>query len=544
MPIYNVEEKWLRLAVESVQAQLYPHWELCIADDASPAPHIRPLLEQLMKEDARIKVIFREKNGHISESSNSALTLACGEFVALMDHDDVLSPEALLRVAEAVNQHPDAMMLYSDEDKIDTEGKRYSAYFKSDWNTDLFYAHNMFSHLGVYRRSLMEKVGGFRKGFEGSQDYDLALRCLEQVKENQIVHLPYVLYHWRSIPGSTSIALNEKSYAGTAAQKALYEHFARTYPGKKIELAPTFIPGSLRVVWPLPEQLPLVSLIIPTRNGLDVLSVCLASILKKTRYVNYEILIVDNQSDDPKVLAYFVEIQQQDARVRVVQYNHPFNYSAINNFAAEQTKGDIIGLINNDIEVMHQEDRCWLTEMVSHVMRPEVGAVGAKLYYPNGTVQHGGVLTGLGGPDHAVAGHLFVSLTKEDAGYFARGIVTQQLSGVTAACMLVRRDVFDEVGGLDAENLPVAFNDVDFCLKIRKAGYKIIWTPFAELIHHESVSRGKEDTPAKKARALKEVNFMRNKWGEFLQTDPYYNPNLDYIRGNFALAFPPRTYSN
>ena len=544
MPVYNVEEKWLRLAVKSVQEQVYPYWELCIADDASPAPHIRPLLEQLMQEDARIKVIFREKNGHISESSNSALSLAKGEFVALMDHDDLLSPDALFRVAEAINQHPDVMMLYSDEDKIDTEGNRYSAYFKSDWNTDLFYAQNMFSHLGVYRRSLIEKVGGFRKGFEGSQDYDLALRCLEQINEEQIHHIPRVLYHWRSIPGSTSIALNEKSYAGTAAQKALYEHFARKYPKQNINLAPTFIPGSLRVVWPLPEKLPLVSLIIPTRNGLDILSLCIASILKKTRYVNYEILIVDNQSDDPKTLEYFDAIQQKEARIRVVKYDHPFNYSAINNFAVEQTKGDIIGLINNDIEAMNgaDEERCWLTEMVSHVVRPEVGAVGAKLYYPNGTVQHGGVLTGLGGgAHHAVAGHLFVGLTKNDAGYFARGIVTQQLSAVTAACMLMRREVFEEVGGLDVENLPVAFNDVDLCLKIRKAGYKIIWTPFAELIHHESISRGKEDTPEKKARALKEILFMRNKWGDFLLNDPFYNPNLNYIRGDFALAFPPRT---
>lgn len=543
MPTYNVAENWLREAIESVRKQIYPHWELCIADDASTLPHVRRVLEEYAANDKRIKVMFRETNGHISESSNSALSLATGDYVVLMDHDDLIPDTALFWVATEINRYPNVDMLYSDEDKVDTAGKRFHVHFKPDWNLDLMFATNAFSHLGVYRRTLLEKIGGFRKGYEGAQDYDLLLRALLEVDEKNIRHIPRVLYHWRTIPGSTSLGASHKNYAEDAGVRTLKQFLSQRYPDKRIEIAPTIIPTLRRLIWPVPENPPLVSLLIPTRNKVEVLAQCIRSILKKTVYPNYEIIIVDNQSDESATLKFFEQIQAEDKRVRVIPYPHPFNYSAINNFAASHAKGEIIGLLNNDVEAIDHDlkGRCWLTEMVSLVVRKEVGAVGAKLYYPDGTVQHGGVLIGMGRPDEAVAGHLGMGLRKEDPGYFGRAIVTQELSAVTAACMLMRKEVFDQVSGLDEKNLAVAFNDVDLCLKIREAGYKILWTPFAELIHYESYSRGKEDTPEKVARAQREIDFMRSKWSHIIMNDPFYNPNLDYLGGRFLLAFPPRT---
>ena len=533
VPVYNTPEKWLTKAIASVGEQTYSNWELCLADDASTAPHVRPLLEHYAAADPRIKVCFREKNGHISAASNSALALATGDFIALLDHDDELTPNALYEIAMAHNADPTADFFYSDEDKIDEEGHRHEPYFKPDFLPDLFLAQNYTSHLTVYRASLMRQAGGFRLGYEGSQDWDLALRVVSLMPDfSKIRHIPKVLYHWRAIPGSTALLSSEKNYPVKAAHKALTDHFARLK--QPVELIP--VPGDhWRVKYPLPAQPPLVSLLIPTRNGLKFLQRCVDSILEKTTYPNYEILIVDNGSDDPATLDYFKTVAVKKS-VRVVPYNAPFNYSSINNFAAKQANGTVLGLLNNDLEVIHAD---WLHEMVAQALRPQIGCVGAMLYYPNDTIQHAGVIIGLGG----VAGHAFRDFPRNTEGVFNRARLVQNYGAVTAACLVIRKSVFDEVGGLDEKSLAVAFNDVDFCLRVRAAGYLNLWTPFAELYHHESASRGVEDTPEKHERFRGEVETMMKRWELELKHDPAYNPNLTLELTDFTLAAPPRPWA-
>lgn len=528
LPTYNSPERWLRRALDSVIEQAYPEWELCIADDASTKRHVRRVLEEYAVRDRRIRVVFRTRNGHISAASNSALEIARGEFVALLDHDDELPPHALLEVAESIGQHPEWKLIYSDEDKIDERGRRFDPYFKPDWNYDLFLGQNCISHLGVYRTDLVRSVGGFREGFEGSQDWDLALRVTEQLGDGEIGHIPKVLYHWRAISGSTAVGLDQKNYALDAGKRAIKEHLGRV--GCEAEVTTT-ANGHVRVRRRLPACPPMVSLVVPTRDRVDLLRVCVESILTRTDYPLYELIIVDNQSTEV-VTHEFLSHLSSDPRVRVLSYDRPFNYSAINNFAVDQARGELIGLINNDIEVISSD---WLDEMVAHAVRPDVGAVGAMLYYPNDTIQHAGVVTGLWG----VAGHLYVGKDRGCIGQMGRGVLVQELSAVTAACLLVRRSVFQEVDGLD-EGLRVAFNDVDFCLRVRKAGYRNIWTPFAELYHHESASRGHEDSPEKQTRFQSEVEFMRARWGELLERDTAYNPNLSLTSAKFDLAHPPR----
>jgi len=528
MPVYNPNPIWLEEVIESVCSQLYSNWELCIADDVSTNPKVTEVLERLRHTNQRIKVVFRKNNGHISAASNSALRLAKGEWVVLLDHDDILPEYALLCIVEAINQHPEVKLIYSDEDKIDESGMRSDAYFKPDWNQDLFYSQNMFSHLGVYHTDLVRKVGGFREGFEGSQDYDLALRCIEHIRADQIHHIPRVLYHWRIHADSTAHSMDAKPYAMIAGERALNEHFARVGVDAQVES----VGYGYRVRYALPAILPLVSLLIPTRNGLKLLKQCVHSILTKTDYANYEILIIDNGSDDSATLRYLKKLGD-DARIRVIRDDGPFNYSALNNAAVKLAKGEIIGLINNDVEVINPD---WLSEMVSHVLRPEVGAVGARLWYSDDTLQHAGVILGV----HGIAGHAHRFLPRGNVGYCGRAALTQSFSAVTAACMLVRKAVYEEMGGLNEVELQVACNDVDFCLRLREAGYRNIWTPYAELYHHESASRGFDDTPEKQARSAKEVAYMQQRWGDALWTDPAYNPNLSLDNEDFTLAWPPR----
>ncbi len=554
MPVYNTPEKWLVKVVDSVRAQVYQNWELCIADDASPSPHVRPLLEKIAASDPRFKVTFREKNGHISAASNSALALATGEFVALLDHDDELSPNALHEVVALVNVQPATDLIYSDEDKIDEEGHRHEPYFKPDWLPDLFTAQNFISHLTVYRAALVKDAGGFRVGYEGSQDWDLALRVIERIQDqSRIRHIPKILYHWRAIAGSTALMLSEKNYPLEAARRALTDAFARR--GEKITLH--HVPGDhWRVQYPLPAEAPLVSLVIPTRNGLKFLQRCVDSLLEKTTYPNYEILIVDNGSDDPAALAYLdsfakstnpllaainaqIVAAKESARprvVRVLRYDAPFNFSAINNFAVHQARGELVGLLNNDLEVITP---AWLDEMAAQALRPGVGCVGAMLYYPNDTIQHAGCIVGLGG----VAGHAFRDYPRGTDGKFNRARLVQNFTAVTAACLIVRRSIYEQVGGLDEKNLTVAFNDIDFCLKVRAAGFRNLWTPFAELYHHESVTRGAEDTPEKHERFRSEVEYMLKRWPAEIRHDPAYNPNLTLEHTDFTLAAPPRPWS-
>lgn len=528
MPVFNTPARWLHRAIESVRAQTYPHWELCIANDASDQAHVRAILDAAAAGDARIKVVHRATNGHISAASNSALGLATGSFIALLDHDDELAPHALHEVAIALERRPDADLVYSDEDKIDEDGRRFEPYFKPDWNPDLFLGQNYLSHLSVYRAARVREVGGFREGFEGSQDWDLALRVTDSVAADRILHVPRVLYHWRAIAGSTALQLSEKGYPVEAARRALLDHFRRT--GENVRLEP--VAGDhWRVIHPLPEPPPLVSIVIPTRNSLEHVRLCVESILEKTDYPAYEILIVDNQSDDPATLAWFGSIASD--RVRVLSYPHRFNYSAINNSAVREARGSVVALLNNDLEVINAG---WLTEMVSQACREGVGCVGAMLYYPNDVIQHAGVVLGVGG----VAGHAFRDFPRGTEGVFNRARLVQDYSAVTAACLVVRKSVYEQVGGLDEVDLAVAFNDIDFCLKVRAAGFRNVWTPFAELYHHESASRGADDTPEKKTRFEREIEIMLRRWGGELTDDPAYNPNLTLERNDFTLAVPPR----
>jgi glycosyltransferase involved in cell wall biosynthesis len=527
MPVYNPKPNDLQAAIQSVANQLDPNWELCIADDASTDENVKSILDAAAKLDRRIKIVYRESNGHISEATNSAFALASGEYVGLLDHDDILREHALAEVVIAINGHPDVELLYSDEDKIDECGDRYDAFFKPDFSLDLFYSMNYLNHFTVHRAENLKKVKGWRKGFEGSQDYDINLRVIENIDRRKIVHIPKILYHWRAAAGSTARAGSEKGYAFTAGLRALEGHVARlNLPAKveEIEGLPFY-----RFRWQAPRPEPMVSLIIPTRDMVDILRKCISSILEKTQYTNYEILLVDNNSQNAETFEYFNELST-NPRVRILAYPKPFNYSAINNFAAREAKGKILGLINNDIEVITSE---WLEEMVAHALRSEMGCIGAKLLYPNDTIQHAGVMLGIGG----VANHAHLGCSRNSPGYFGRLCVCQNVSAVTAACMVLRTDVFWEVGGLDEDNLAVAFNDVDLCLKVREAGYSNLFTPFALLYHHESLSRGQEDTPEKKRCFAGEVTVMKERWGDKLLKDPFYSPNLTLDRTDFSFRF-------
>lgn len=528
MPTYNSNVKWLNEAIESVVRQPYQNWELCIADDASPKDDVKKLLTSWTQRDSRIKVVYRQNNGHISEASNSALAIADGEWIALFDHDDLFHPFALYWIIRAINQYPKAQLFYSDEDKIDEKNYRHAPYFKCQWNYDLFLSQNCFSHLGLIRRELMQKIGGFRTGFEGSQDHDLVLRAIEHIDESQIVHIPKVLYHWRVHAESTAKSANSKPYAAIAGERAISEHLERI--GRSAEV--NFEGYGYRVKYALPQELPLVSLIIPTRNGLSLLRQCIDSIIEKTLYNNYEFIIVDNGSDDEATLRYLAELKTKP-NFSVLRDDSPFNYSQLNNLAAQEARGSIIGLINNDIEVIEPD---WLGEMVSHALRPEVGAVGAKLLFPNNMLQHGGVLLGVGG----VANHAHLNFPANHHGYFARMSVIQQFSAVTAACLLVRKSVYEEAGGLDEKNLAVAFNDVDFCIRLNKLGYKNVWTPYARLYHHESATRGQDVSPEKRERFMREINYMTSTWAEEFIDDPAYNPNLNLDFPDFSLSAKKR----
>jgi O-antigen biosynthesis protein len=531
MPVYNTDERWLRRAIGSVRAQIYPHWELCVADDCSSLPHVRKVLAECEASDFRIRIVYRKSNGHIAVASNSALELANGEFLALLDHDDEMSPDALFHIARIINKRPDLDLIYSDEDKIDAHGRLFDPHFKPDWNIDLFYSLNLITHLCVLRTELVKKLGGFRAGFEGSQDYDLFLRVIEKIGmgTERIAHVPRVLYHWRTIPGSTAVGPEGKSYAVTTARKALADHFKRT--GVKADVVEG-VEAFHRVIYRLPNKLPSVSAIICTRDRVELLKGVMEGLLDKTDYPRLEIVVVNNDSRDAETLKYFKKLGE-DPRVRVLDYRGSFNFSAMNNMAVRECKGEVIAFLNNDLEVIEPG---WLTEMVRFAVQPGIGAVGARLLFPNDRIQHAGIVLGMGG----VAGHPHKGFGKDEMGYVGRARVIQGFSGVTAACMLMRKKVFEESGGFDEKNLPVAFNDVDLCLRIREMGYRIVWTPFAELYHLESASRGSDETPERIDKFLRENKFMEEKWGATLLEDPFYSPNLTLNEGDFNLALPPR----
>ncbi len=529
MPAYNSPGEQLVAAIESVLAQVYPHWELCIADDASSEPHVREMLEQYRRRDSRIKVVYREDNGHISAASNSAIELASGAFIGLLDHDDLLHPLALHYVAEAIIAHPDVQLVYTDEDKLDLRGQRCDPYFKCEFNYELLLAQNMVCHFACFGAQRLRELGGFRLGFEGAQDYDLVLRFCEALPASRIVHVPRVLYHWRMGSGSTAMSADEKPYARIAGRKAVEDHLLRTGQDATVEAAPEE-PGMNRVRFRPPTPAPQVGIVIPTRDRADLVEMCVGSILSRSSYRNYSIVIVDNASREPASLKLFERLRASG--VTILHDESAFNFSALNNRAVRSLSSDFVCLLNNDIEVMTPD---WLEEMVGMAARPGIGAVGARLWYPDRRLQHAGAIIGIGG----VAGHSHKYLPKGERGYFSRAVLHQEVSAVTAACLVIRRSTYEQVGGLD-ESLSVAFNDIDFCLRVRAAGYRNVWTPYAEMIHYESASRGHETTPEKQARFQNEVLLMMERWGDVLRKDPAYSPNLTLEHEDFSMAWPPR----
>ncbi len=529
LPTYNSKQKWLLDAIQSVRDQIYPNWELCISDDCSTASIVRDTIEQLAAEDNRIKYVFREINGHISANTNSALEIAEGEFVVLLDHDDELTKDALYQAAAVLQNHRDANYIYSDEDKITEQGERYDPYFKPDWNPELLHSQNYLSHLSIIRRSVLNQIGGFRIGFEGSQDWDVALRVTQLVPAESIVHIPHVLYHWRAVSGSTAKATDQKSYIEESQYKTLQAHFNALQIPVTISLSDV---QYWDIEYPIPDPQPLVSIIVPTKNQKKLLQKCIDSILSLTTYRNFEILVVDNRTDEDEAKKYLNSISAHP-EITVLEYDKEFNFSGINNFAVSKSRGSLVVLMNNDIEVLTEN---WLEEMVSLAIRENTGAVGAKLLYPNRTIQHAGVILGVGG----VANHAYLDSPADVIGQMGRARIVQNMSAVTAACLAIEKRKFLGVGGFNEVDLKIAFNDVDLCLKLLEAGYRNVWTPNAVFIHHESVSRGQEDTPSKQARFASEVQYMLDSWKDLLENDPAYNPNLSIERADFSFSFPPR----
>lgn len=524
MPVYNVEEQWLRACVDSVRNQYYQNWELCIADDCSSDAHIKPLLEEFKSLDSRIKVVYRAENGHISEASNSALAIATGEFVGLLDNDDTLAEFALYEVVKLLNEHPEADLIYSDEDKLSEDNKRSQPFFKTDWAPDILLATNYICHFGVYRKTIIDEIGGFRKGYEGAQDYDLVLRFTE--KTDKIFHIQKILYHWRMISNSTAVNPESKGYAFEAGLKSLEDALERR--GIKGIVTHGAFPGVYNIDYEIVND-GLVSVIIPTRDNAADLKGCIDSIFEKTIYQNFEIIVADNGSEKEETFKLFeYYTKKYKDQFKVVRIDIPFNFSQINNLAVKESTGEYLLFLNNDITVI---TKGWMKRMVSYAQQEHVGAVGAKLYYPDNTIQHAGVLLGMGG----VAGHGHVGYPRGDYGYFGKLVTTNNYTSVTAACMMVKRVDFDRVNGFE-EKLTVAFNDVDLCLKLYELGKFNVWLHNVELYHYESKSRGAEDTYSKYKRFNSEIKYMKDHWLKYIKNDPYYNRNLTRVDGNYAIS--------
>ena len=500
MPVFNPAAEHLERAIASVQNQVYKHWELCICDDGSTAPHVRACLESLAQYDPRIRMVYAEKNQGISAASNLALSLAGGELVGLLDHDDELAPDALFAVVLLLQSHRDADVIYSDEDKLDRSGRRCDPFFKPDWSPEYLLSCMYTCHFSVYRKPVIDAAGGFRKGFEGSQDYDLMLRVSERT--GKIFHVPRVLYHWRKAIGSTAASASSKSPSSGAGKRALEEHMERRgISAEVIEQSP-----NRYRVRPALRGTPLVSIIIPTKDRIELLRNCIASIERKTNYQNYEVLVADNDSVEPKSKIYLSSLSHQ-----IVSIPGPFNFSRINNVAAEHAKGEYLVLLNNDTRVITPD---WIGAMLEWCQQPEIGIVGARLLFPSGAIQHAGVILGIGG----AAGHCYHGLPRRHQGYFYSLSLVRNYSAVTAACLMIHRRVFEEVKGLN-EALPVNYGDVDLCLRVREAGYRIVYTPYAELYHYESATRVSQPDS-------RDISVLQQHWDGRLSGDPYYNPNL------------------
>ena len=526
VPLYKTPEKYLRQLVDTVKAQTYPNWELCLSDGSGADSPIRKLLESLASSDERIKVIFHEKPLQISENTNAGIEAATGDYIAFADHDDELTPHALFQCVKALNENRDIRILYSDEDKMSMDGhKFFQPHFKPDYNPDLLCTVNYICHLFVVDREIISQVGMLRKEFDGAQDYDFIFRCVETVKPEQIYHIPRILYHWRCHEDSTAENPESKTYAFEAGKRAIEEHYKRT--GINAEVLQGEFLGLYRTRF-IRDHDPLISIIIPNKDHIADLKRCMDSIDKKSTYQNYEYIIVENNSTEEETFQYYKKLEAENPKAHVVYWDREFNYSAINNYGATFAKGEYILLLNNDTEIINED--C-LEQLLGYCMRSDVGAVGARMYYEDDTIQHAGVVIGFGG----IAGHCFVLQPRGTTGYCHRIICAQDYSAVTAACMMVKRSAFDQVGGL-TEELAVAFNDIDFCMKLRSAGYLIVYNPYAELYHYESKSRGTEDSKEKVRRFQSEIEFMRCRWETLLKEgDPYYNKNLSLTKWNYSL---------
>ncbi len=521
-PVWNTEERWLKQAIESVLNQVYDNWELCIADGGSTQPYIKEILDYYSKKDTRIKVKFLAENKGIALNSNEALALTTGEFVAFLDHDDELAPFALFEVVRSINENQDVQFIYSDRDKITTEGKRFEPFFKPDWSPDYLLSQNYLCHLNVVKKDLLNKVGWFREAYEGSQDYDLFLRITDQT--DKIVHIPKILYHWRTVPTSAANTIDVKPYAIESSLKALQEAINRREWSAIASQGTT--KGLYRVIFQLAFE-PKVSIIIPTKDKSDILKKCIDSIINKTTYKNYDIIIIDNLSIEQKTFNYYKELETI-ANIKLFKYNKPFNFSEINNYAVSKTDSEYILFLNNDTEVITNN---WIELMVGFAQRKGTGAVGVKLIYPNNRIQHAGLI--LDEKGNVRRSHY--CYMRNSIGYAGRIQSIQNVSAVAAACMMVKREIFNEVGGFDPQFV-VAHGDIDFCLKLIDKGYLIVYEPHVELYHHESLSRGYEDTPEKIERLKKETDLLLGRWGHVLnEGDRYFNPNLTAEKEDFSI---------
>lgn len=511
-PVYNPPPKYLKLCIESVLKQSYQNWELCLADDNSTNPEIKKILKFYTQKDPRIKVILRPKNGHISKASNSALKLATGEFISLLDHDDELAPHSLFKIVQLLNKNPKADLIYSDEDKLELNGKHTDPSFKPDWSYDLFLSTNYLCHLTTIRKSLVDQVDGFTKGLEGSQDYDLFLRIIEKTKN--IFHIPDILYHWRKIPNSTATIYSVKSYANTASLKSLSNHL------KRIKVDAQVIngnkAGTFRIIYKIKEK-SLISIIIPTKDKVDYLKKCIDSILQKSTYKNFEIIIIDTGSTRKETKDYYQTIKNKP-QIKFLKWNKKFNFSSVNNFAVNNSRGEYLLFLNNDTEVITPD---WIESLLQLAQRKDIGAVGCKLLYPNNKIQHAGVILGLGG----IANHNFYRMPDEISQPFpmlnSKDMI-RNFSAVTGACLMIKKDKFLSVKGFD-QKFQIAYNDIDLCLKLNKNGFNTVYTPYAKLFHYESISISQRRD---EIQFKKEQNMMNKKWNKFIKDDPFYNKNL------------------
>ena len=523
VPAYQTPVEFLKQMIESLISQTYPEWELCIANASPDNEEMQRVLADYSAKDSRVRFCNLKENLGIAENTNRAFSMAKGEFMGLLDHDDLLAPNALYEIVQALQDHPQADALYTDEDKVTTElDEHFQPHLKPDFNLDLLRSNNYICHFFVVRRSIVEKAGGFRKEFDGAQDYDFIFRCTENARE--VLHVPEILYHWRTHKASTADNPASKMYAFEAGKRAIEANLERT--GTKGVVSHTQDLGFYRVKYPVQGK-PLVSVIIPNKDEKETLQTCMEMLNNNTSYQNFEIIIIENNSTTDEIFRYYKELSK-DPRIHLLRWGKEFNYSAINNFGVAHAKGEYLLFLNNDVKSINPD---WMEELLGVCQRPEVGGVGAKLIYPDNTIQHAGCVVGMGG----IAGHMFVDMPADRTGYLHKASLLQDMSAVTAACLMMKKEVFEEAGGF-TEDLAVAFNDVDLCLKVRKNNHLIVYDPYAKLYHMESKTRGAEDSKEKVRRFQTEIEYMRCHWLDILKNgDPYYNKNLSLTKWNYSL---------